>query len=467
MRTLDPSAIDALLMNKHARVHFVGMGGTGMSAYADYRALSGGVVSGSDRSFDTGHATAQRDAFLARGMQIYPQDGSGVPSVAAIVISAAVEQSVPDYAAALAHDVPIITRKEWLAAHYRTHKCIAITGTSGKSTVTAMVYEALVGAGLNPGLLTGADLRGRLNAGHPGSAAVGTGPLVMEADESDKGIADYTPDIGVILNLQRDHDEPENMLPAMQAFKNNCRAACVISDDEALIPLRNGAVMVGSDLSCVHRYTDVHLTPDGATFLFDGVPVRLPVPGLHNVQNAAAALTAGLLAGADLKKMIAALAAYQGVARRFESVGVKNGVEVIDDYAHNPAKIAAVIRNAQGRGGRVVMWFQPTGFGPTKFMRADLVRMFAGTLRPQDQLYLAPIYYAGGTAAAAGQISSDDLVADIHGLGFHNATVADKEAFLKVVAAKSNAGDCVCITGSRDPTLSQYARQVFEVIPHL
>lgn len=455
---MTPESIDALLHDKDARIHFVGLGGTGMSAYADFRNLSGGKTSGSDRGFDQGRALAQRDGFVARGITVFPQDGSGVAGAAAIVVSAAVEVDVPDYASAVAAGVPIITRKEWLAAHYRSYPSIAITGTSGKSSVTAMVFEVLRGAGLNPGLITGADLISLLDANVPGNAAAGTGPLVLEADESDKGIADYFPQIGMILNLQRDHDEPDVMLRAFDTFKNNCRQTCVLSDDPALAPLRNGCIIVGVDDHVNHRITGVDLLPDTSTFKFDGHTVMLPVPGYHNVTNAAAALAVGLAAGADLEKMIKALAVYRGVARRFQIVGSGNGIEVIDDYAHNPAKIAAVIRTAARRSDRTIMWYQPHGFGPTRFMRPDLVAMFAAELRPQDVLYIAPIYYVGGTAAQ--DISTQMLIDDLAARGRTAHYAPTQESFIADVQRTAKSGDCVVVVGGRDPLLPGFARQI-------
>lgn len=459
MPDLSGVQIDALVRDKNARIHFVGIGGTGMSAYADFRALSGGKTSGSDRGFDAGRNLEQRDAFLSRGIEIYAQDGSGVIGAAAIVVSAAIEPTVSDYAAALEQGVPVITRAVWLAAHYRAYPCIAITGTSGKSTVTAMVFEILRGCGRDPGLITGADLKSLLAAGGPGNAWAGTGPLVMEADESDKGIGDYAPEIGVVLNLQRDHDEPENMLPAMQAFKNNCRRACLISDDAALKPLRAGAVMYGVGADAPYRLADVDLKPDGSSFTFGGIPVQLNIPGQHNVENAAAALAVGLTCGLTIPDMARVLETYQGVARRFEIVAQKNGIEVIDDYAHNPVKIAAVLRTAAARGKRLIICYQPHGFGPTRFMRPDLVAMFTAELRPQDQLYIAPIYYVGGTAAQ--DISSNDLVNDIMARGGANVTaLAHRDDFLKIVRAQAQSGDEVVIVGGRDPLLPAFARQV-------
>lgn len=457
---LPPERLDALIRDKTARVHFVGIGGTGMSGYADFRALSRAPTSGSDRGFDQGRNLPQRDAFVSRGIVIFPQDGTGVDGASAVVVSAAVEETVADYARAIELNIPIVTRKEWLAAHYRAFECVAITGTSGKSTVTAMVFEILRACGRDPSLMTGADLKSLLNDGHPGNTYVGTGPLVIEADESDKGIGDYTPYVGVMLNLQRDHDEPEQMIPAFAAFQKNCTHACVISDDPMLKPFRNGAVMFGTSAPAPYQITDIELQTDHSSFTFMDVRVTLPIPGAHNVDNASAAMTTCAQLGCAAPDMARALAAYQGVARRFDILcDNPDGITVVDDYAHNPAKLAAMLKTAQGRAGRVIVYFQPTGFGPTRFLRDDLCRMFADTLRPDDVLYIAPIPYMGGTAVK--DISSDDLVADIRGLGHaHVHLAATRDGFIATLPTLTKPGDLIAIAGGRDATLPVFARDV-------
>ncbi len=453
--------IDELLRDKTARIHFVGIGGTGMSGYADFRALSGAVTSGSDRGFDQGKNTPQRDAFIKRGITIFPQDGSGVDGASAIVISAAVEETVPDYARAAQLNIPIISRRDWLSAHYRAYDAIAITGTSGKSTVTAMVFEILRACGRNPSLMTGADLKSLLNDGRPGNTFVGTGPLVIEADESDKGIGNYAAHVGVILNLQRDHDEPGNMMPAFRAFRDACGGVCILSDDPALDPLRTDQTITFGEMTAdLYRITNIELKFNTSLFMVRDVQVTLPVPGLHNVHNAAAAIVACAQVGVTIADAAQALAKYQGVARRFDVLrDDPNGVTVIDDYAHNPAKIAAAIKTAQARSARVIAYFQPTGFGPTRFLRADLTRMFADVLRPDDLLYIAPIPYMGGTAVR--DISSDMLVDDIIALGHKGVHLVEtREAFLAALPTLVRSRDLILILGGRDATLPVFARDV-------
>ncbi len=435
--------IEDLFHTPKARVHFVGINGTGMSAYAWFRALGGGSVSGSDRSFDNDGSLDERTRFEDAGIAIYSQDGSGVEGAAALVASVSIEAQIPDIARAKELGIPVISRRDWLAALYRAKDCIAITGTSGKSTVTAMVFEIFKACGRDPGLITGADLASLVSEGRIGNAAVGKGPVILEADESDHGVRDYTPVISAILNLQRDHCEPAEILEDFALFKANTRQACILSDDTALDSLRAGAITASMPV-------DIVTTPRSVAFKWEGRAVTLPVPGAYNTFNACMALEVGKAAGLDADTMIAALADFKGVARRFNIIGAFNGVEVIDDYAHNPEKIRAALGAAQERSTRVVAVFQPHGFGPTRFMKDDLIAMFAQALRIQDTLVLTPIYYAGGTAAM--DIASQDLTGPIAAQGF-DAFTCDLENLAKKLPGLTKPGDCLLVMGARDPNL--------------
>lgn len=482
--------VHQLIQDKNARIHFVGIGGLGLSALADFRFLSGGVVSGSDRSFDQGVALFQRDGFVSRGVTIYPQDGSGVSGAAGLVISVAIETNLPsdilhslwsdegrrflcskpdlmdvlhanapDVAAAVMHNVPIIRRTEWIAAYTHMYPTIAITGTAGKSTTTAMVFEILRACGHHPSLITGADLRILLEDGKPGSAYVGTGPLVIEADESDRGIMTYAPESVVILNLGHDHDSPERILEIYVALARSSVKGVVIADDPALASLAEQGVPA-------QKFGAQHIQtyPDHVTFEYEGHPVKLQVPGAHNAQNAAAAMTLGSLYGCNTSDMIKALSQFQGVARRFEVVGSSSAVDVVDDYAQNTLKIEAAIKTAQARRSRVIVYMQPVGFGPMRLMRADLCPMIAKILRPQDQFFMAPIPYFGGTVVK--DISSDLLVDDIRALGPAGQVglIQGREAFISWAQKQPYQDDVILVMGARDPTLPVFARDIARAV---
>jgi UDP-N-acetylmuramate--alanine ligase len=459
-----PDLLDRIAADSAKLVHFVGIGGTGMSALAQLRAMGGGRASGSDRGFDQDGSDGARGWAERLGIPILPQDGSGVSGADLVVTSTAVEDSVADVRAARERGVPIAHRSELLAALVRSRPTIAVTGSSGKSTAVAMMFEALRGAGLDPGLLTGGDLGMLRDQGLKGNAWVGRGWLVIEADESDKSLVQYEPEIGVVLNLHRDHYEPAEVLGMFQTFRSRVRRTLVLGSDAALVPLRDARTITFGEAPG----SDFHIeaivpTRAGSSFRIGDLAVELGVPGIHNVLNAAAALAACHAAGADLARAAGALARFRGVARRFEIVRRAGDVEVVDDFAHNPAKVAAALATARERSRRVLAFFQPHGFAPMRFMRAELTAAFAAGQRPEDRLFLPEIFYTGGTAVR--DLSSRDLCADVSALGGHAAFLESREDLRRIVRDTAAPGDCILIMGARDPSLGDFARSVAASLP--
>jgi UDP-N-acetylmuramate--alanine ligase len=518
--------------------HFAGVAGSGMSALAQFHALRGGMATGSDRFFDypkreAGSAvngtTEQGRAHLpgdqrrderrdppederdlmdlrsrleACGIMITPQDGTGLSGPEglcdALIVSSAVEETVPDVRAARARGVPVLHRSELLARFVREHRAVAITGTSGKSTVTAMTFEILVAAGLDPSVITGADLDGlRENRmpsvsslpgvpglpglsgmpsllGLPGNAWAGRGDLlVIEADESDGSLVRYEPWAGVLLNLQRDHKEPEELAKIFSVFRAQTHGPFIIGEEANLDYLAEGAIRFGFGERCDLRAENISLNGDGSHFTLrahhairdpggDTVEVRLPVPGLHNVSNATAAVAAARVCGVTLPTAAFALAGFRGVARRFRLLGAARGVEVVDDFAHNPEKIAAAIAAARlrtdPRRGRLLAFFQPHGFGPTRFLRDGLIEAFVRGLTKHDRLYLPEIFYAGGTASR--DISSSDIVETVCARGVPATFRGTRDELVGLIAAEAQAGDLVLVMGARDPSLTGFARAI-------
>jgi len=444
------------------RYHFVGVGGSGMSALAEYHARRGGKASGSDRAFDRGERPDVRRALEAVGVAISPQDGSGVPADCdAVIVSTAVETTIPDVRRARDLGLPILHRSELLARFVAERRTIAVTGTSGKSTTVAMIFTILDHAGRGPSLITGGPLVALRERGATGSAWAGDGKLlVIEADESDGSLVHYAPWCAVVLNLQRDHREPEEVARDLAVFLERTTGPRLVGDGQRLDALAGGAVRFGLRSGTRWRPEGVRLRPDGATFTLDGVAFSLPVPGRHNVLNAAAAVAAAAAAGVSLEEAAEALRGFGGVARRFQVVGQAAGVTVVDDFAHNPDKIRAAVAAARLRadGGRILAVFQPHGFGPTRFLLDDLVAAFREALLPGDVLWLAPIYYAGGSVTR--DVSSADLAAPLAADGRDARVVADRLQLPSLVAAEARGGDVVLVMGARDPTLSDLAREI-------
>jgi UDP-N-acetylmuramate--alanine ligase len=442
------------------RFHYAGVAGSGMSALAQFQAMMGGRVSGSDRAFDRGERAELRLQLERLGIEIMPQDGSGVTQdCAALIVSTAVEEQVPDFAAARAQDIPIVHRSELLSHFVASYRTVAVSGTSGKSTVTAMIFEILEGAGRDPSVITGGDLRLLQARSLPGNAfAGGSDLLVVEADESDGSLVRYAPAIGVILNLQRDHKEMEEVAAMFAVLRARSREALVVGEDQNLDALAGGALRFGFGPRADIRGVDVNLTQSGSSFVVEDVAFALPVPGRHNVANALAAIAAARSLDVPLADMVAPLASFQGVGRRFQTVGVARGVTVIDDFAHNADKIAAALATAKLNASRVLAVYQPHGYGPTRFLRQDFVDTFTRELRPGDRLWMLEVFYAGGTAAR--DFSAADIVGDI-AENRVKAEFAPSRAWLAArIGEEARAGDLVLVMGARDPSLTDLAREI-------
>jgi UDP-N-acetylmuramate--alanine ligase len=281
------------------RFHYAGLAGAGMSALAQFQVMTGGVASGSDRAFDRGERQALRDQLERLGIAVMKQDGSGLgPDCAALVVSTAVEETVPDFAAAMERGIPIVHRSELLAHFAARQRSIAVTGTSGKSTVTAMTFAILKGAGRDPSVITGGDLPELQAQGLPGNAFAGDSDLlIVEADESDGTLIRYSPAIGVILNLQRDHKEIEDVAAMFAILRAKAREGLIVGDAENLDPFAGGALRFGLSERADMRGEDVALGPDSSRFRVGDVAFELPVPGAHNVVNALAAIATASVVG--------------------------------------------------------------------------------------------------------------------------------------------------------------------------
>ena len=443
------------------RFHYAGIGGSGMSALAQYQVMAGGRASGSDRAFDRGERGDHRARLERLGIVLHPQDGSGIGSdCAAVVLSTAVESEVPDYTAARAARVHTVHRSELLAHFVSATPTIAVAGTSGKSTVVAMIFEILRGAGRKPSVITGGELVALQREGLLGNAwcEPGSRLLVIEADESDGSLVHYRPVVGVVLNLQKDHKEIVEVAALFAEFRAHCRDAFVVGEADNLQSLAPRATVFGFGPRAAVRAEQVALEPDGSHFVVDGVEFRLPVPGRHNVENALAAIAACRAAGVRLEEMGAPLAGFAGVGRRFQSLGIARGVEVVDDFAHNPAKLAAAIATARARARRVLAVFQPHGFGPTRFLRPDLVEAFASALGAEDRLWLLEVFFAGGTARR--DFSAADIVAEIAARGVAARFAPSRGALVAEVWKEAREGDLVLVMGARDPSLTELAGQL-------
>jgi UDP-N-acetylmuramate--alanine ligase len=450
------------------KVFFIGVAGTGMSAIAQYLAGCGIAVSGSDRYFSAGVADDTRTKLEACGIRCFEQDGTGItPDTDWVIVSTAVEDTVPEVRKTIELGIPILKRSELLALIAKSKKTIAVGGTSGKSTTSAMLYDILCRGGLNPGIIAGAGLVSLIRQGKIGNAGVGSGDwLVIEADESDGSIVQYEPEVGLLLNVDKDHQEIEELMRLFGIFRENTRQLFVVnrSNELAARLSRGSQYDFSADSGKDSRYSAEGFSQTGLSIAFSvqGVGFHLDILGRHNMENAVAAIAVANQLGVPLTVCAEALASYQGIYRRHQVLGQKRGIWVIDDYAHNPAKCAASILACQPVAPRVIAWFQPHGYGPTRFLRTDFVAEISRALRQDDEIWMSEIFYAGGTAVK--DISAGDLIADIKATGKRAFFVEDRNDFLEAVRPRLS-DDCVLLLmGARDPGLEDFVKTVWEAL---
>ncbi|MCX5783664.1 MAG: Mur ligase domain-containing protein [Elusimicrobia bacterium] len=446
------------------KIHFIGIGGNGMSALAQIHAMAGDEVSGSDRLLDKGvHSLSLWENLRKLGVKFSPQDGSGVnKSLDAVAVSSAIEDDNPDLLKAKELKIKLLHRSELLAENLRGKKTIAVAGTSGKSTVTAMIFEILSAAKKSPSIIMGANSIALRGKGLWGNVYLGKSDImVVEADESDGSFVNYRPHIGVLLNITKDHKELDVLFDYFRKFKPNCAEFLVNADEENLSEFRNDCATFGINSGQV-RAQNVELDGLSCRFNIGGTEFYLPVAGLHNVQNAVAAVAVCLKLGVALKECVDGLKNYKGLLRRFNSVGIHNGIEVIDDFAHNPAKICATLATAHLRGKRVLAFYQPHGYAPVKLLKNELIAAFVQSLKPQDKIWFPEIYYIGGTTEK--DVSSKDIVSALKAQNINAVFTEDKKQIAQEIARCANPGDVVVVMGARDPTLSDYVKSIFEAI---
>ncbi len=458
-------------MNQAKSYFFCGIGGSGMLPLACILRGQGSDVAGSDRSLDQGRI-GDKFAFLeSRGIRLFPQDGSGLSSPDQILVtSAAVEETVPDVQAARRLGAKQLTRPQLLAELFNAAVTgIAVGGTSGKSTVTGMIGWILRQAGRDPTVMNGAVMKNFVTADTPfASALVGGGDVfVSEVDESDGSIALYQPRIAVLNNITLDHKSLDELRGLFLDFVRKADTAILNLDDEETrllgTQIRPGQRITFSLSDAAADYLGFDVVEEPLAIGFSvterstgtTIPVRLQVPGRHNAANALAAIAAARAGGVELTSAAEALAGFRGLRRRFDVVGTANGISVIDDFGHNPDKIAATLGTLHAFPGRLLLMFQPHGYGPLRTMRDELIDCFATNMAEEDMLIMPdPVYYGGTVERAVG---SKDIIRGVRERGREAEHVPDRAGCGDRLRALARPGDRIVIMGARDDTLSQFA----------
>jgi UDP-N-acetylmuramate--alanine ligase len=459
--SIEPPAI--MINGRPCRsVHFTGIFGSGMSALAQYLRFQGITVSGSDRFHESEDTSSIRRSLEGLGCAIARQDGSGMNAdTDAVCVSTAIEDSNPDIVAARGRGIPIIHRSDLLSALIGTKKTIAVAGTSGKSTVTAMIFEFLTACEKSPSLISGAALRRLEKQGLIGNAySGGSDLLVVEADESDGTLVKYRPEAAVILNVSKDHKSTAELTQLFGTLASQTPWTALNADDPVLAALP-AAVRFGRNGSGSWRPDQIELLPTSVKLVRNGIEYVLPLPGDHNLENLCAALCVCERYGCEPSLLAGAVKNYEGVARRFSMTATKQNVQVVDDFAHNPVKIAAAVNAARGLSERIIAVYQPHGYGPTRFLKDEYIATFRTAFRRHDSLYLLPIYYAGGTAQK--DISSEDIIRGLGPVPFKAQAVPDRDALLAGLRADAKPEDCVLLMGARDPSLPALVKKIVEM----
>ncbi|MGA7711465.1 MAG: Mur ligase family protein [Rhizomicrobium sp.] len=457
-------------MNLNRSYFFCGIGGSGMLPLALILQGKGCAISGSDRSRDQGR-TPQKFTFLqARGIALFPQDGSGVTDPdTVVIISAAVENTVPDVEAARRVGAKLMTRAELLAHLFNEAPgSIGVAGTSGKSTTTGMIGWILSATGRDPTVMNGAVMKNFVRPDTPFASALigGSDIFISEVDESDGSIARFTPHIAVLNNIALDHKSMDELRALFRDFISKAQIA-VLNLDNA----ETAALVAGTPNAITYSLTDpgarllasrVQPAQDGISFdVQEGgttARVALKVPGRHNVSNAMAALGAARACGLSLEDAARALGEFSGVKRRLEIIGSANGVTVIDDFAHNPDKIAATLSTLHDFPGRLLVMFQPHGYGPLRLMKDAFIDCFAQYLSAKDVLIMPEPVYFGGTVERS--VGSGDIVAGAQARGQSAFAFADRAACGAKLLELAKPGDRIVVMGARDDTLSIFATEL-------
>ncbi len=459
---------------------FCGIGGSGMLPLAQIAHGLGHPVAGSDRSRDQGR-TPEKFAWLeSHGFSLFPQDGSGVTSPEQVLVaSAAIEDTVPEVARARELGCERLSRAELLSGLFNDAGfSIAVGGTSGKSTVTGMIAWILHEGGYDPTVMNGAVMKNFASPDNPfASARIGRPDLfVSEVDESDGSIALYRPTVGVLLNVSLDHKSIEELRVLFGNFVASAGTAAINLDSpEAgyLVPRARECVTFGlrtpqADLTIDADSIDQSELGIRAAIIDNRkrevFPLILPMPGLHNLSNALAAIAAASAAGIGVGHAAFALRSFAGLGRRFDVIGTSpSGIPVIDDFGHNPEKCAATLRTLKATHGRVIAFFQPHGYGPLRQMGEELAQTFARELGPEDMTIMCDPVYFGGTVDRS--VGTERIVALIKVSGGQAEHIPSRDACADRIVALARPGDRIVVMGARDDTLTDFARGILARLP--
>ena len=453
-----------------AKIFCIGIGGIGVSGLAQLLVHQGYSVAGSDRGLNDHGKEHLYDGLRAQGIRLYAQDGSGPKAEQpdALVISTAVEDTNADLQ--VLPTCPVIHRATALAQALDRIGApqIAVAGSCGKTSVAGWIAAALKALGKKIVMVDGGYSLNAERPGYPGNFYADNKPdyIVVEVDESDRSLSAFHPHIGVLLNVGNDHYEKDELNVVFRNFLGQCSQGAVILDEiKELADLCKGTVTCFSgiyfnDNPDAIGPANFQTTQDGIVFdTKEFGHIVTTQDGFHSAINACAVLAVlkQLNLGLPVEKIAAAITSFKGIRQRFEIMGKNSdGVTVVNDFAHNPEKIAAAISAAHDRfGSPLTATFQPHGFKPLSFMREPLIETLEKCLKPDDLLIMLPVFYAGGSAKFTP--TSDEVAAELcdHGL---NVMAADRSQATRIIASRKSS--CILIMGARDASLRTWAAEL-------
>lgn len=466
--------------------YFCGIGGSGMLPLAQILHGMGAHVSGSDRSNDQGRTPEKFDWLEDHGFTLFPQDGSGITSPEQVIVaSAAVEDTVPEIVRATELGCRRMTRADLLSTLFNGSETgIAVAGTSGKSTTTAMLGWILYDAGRDPTIMNGAVMKNFITSESPyASAQVGKGGVfVSEVDESDGSIALYRPAVGLLLNVSLDHKSMEELRQLFGDFLGVSQTRAVNFDDVDARELAGGldntisfAIETDKADITIHPGTIEDKPLSITATVVDNRSgshhqLQVAMPGRHNLSNALAAIAAANAVGVSVERAVASLQSFKGLSRRFDVVGTTPGaVSVIDDFGHNPEKCAATLRTLKAHPGRIIAFFQPHGYGPLRQIGRELAETFARELGEGDRvLFSDPVYFGGTVDRSEGSERIVRLIEQISedaGKGIRADYIPTRKAIADRIIQLARPGDRIVVMGARDDTLTEFAEKLLPFLP--
>jgi len=451
------------------KVCFSGISGNGMSPLAQILTLKGYDVYGSDRSFDNGRDAKNKQALLDMKIRLIPQDGSGIEAdTDTLYVSAALDENNPDIKAARSLGVPVKKRSDLLAKIFAEYPFgIAVGGTSGKTTTTAMIGYILDTLGQKPCMINGGMLRNyEQSKGLPNFIYNQDKFCVIEADESDGSICKYHPNVALINNISHDHTSMENLLQYFTTFAGNTKDALVINHDcpfsANLHHSKKTVTFSIKDPAADYFADNIACLPRGIKYTFRGQTFNLQLYGTFNVANALAAIAVCAQAGIDPMQAAKALEGFRGIKRRLEIVGTTaNNITLIDDFAHNPSKIGSSLQALKEYEGRLIVMYQSHSPFSAYNTGDEVAQTVARTLDDNDILLMPEVYMLDKEVDKG--ITANNIVTAARKYGLKNALFLGTQAAVHdYIVEHAQPGDRIVIMGARDNSLPDFSRRLLQ-----